>query len=553
MALLRAAVALFAIAPLAAQWDIRYPDIPSRTYDEALARYKTCLSRKAFRYHYEAREVLGNTRTPEALTLLVGDYKTVKEDTEYIRYLIADCFARFYGKPEHLKAILALRETSKGPGDVWLWYQSMRLQADLGEEAAVVTIAYSDKNPLLRAAAIAALGDARNGTLKDAIVSNCADFPKKESDRMTMLGAMSGALLANKMRVNEEGYRAALTAYIGLLAPEVKLSHVGKVQMARHLQIILKAPAPFVDAQSWLDILARGEVKTATRQTTVATPRFFGLETDGERMVYVVDMSDSMLLPIEDSAKPKGPLTGPKEKKKKGAVLDESDLPWNKIHTRWDLARENLRISLSRLTPEKEFCIVWFGREAGTLDASKGLIKATRGNIDKVMAELDGIQANMTPEEGKPMPPNGRLRGDTNLHGGMRLAFALHSKGFAGSNGYVDQQALAEGCDTILLLSDGDPSMDDFYEEDKNFGEGKVVFSQERKEAAPNTPMLWYTGPFVSNTVPHCPYIVADVRRMNMFRRVRIHAVGLGEANMTLTKLLAELGHGESVQVGQGR
>jgi hypothetical protein len=38
---------------------------------------------------------------------------------------------------------------------------------------------------------------------------------------------------------------------------------------------------------------------------------------------------------------------------------------------------------------------------------------------------------------------------------------------------------------------------------------------------------------------------------MNTFRRVRMHCVGLGEANMTLTKLLAELCQGESMQVGK--
>jgi hypothetical protein len=547
------AVALFAIAPLAAQWDIRYPDMQARTYEEALARYKTCLARSAFTWHFEAREVLGNAKSAEALALLAADYKTVKEDAEYIRYLIADCCARFFDKPDFLPAILALRDANKGPGDVWLWYHSLRMQADRGDEAAVMAIAQSDKNALLRAAAIAALGDSRNGPLKEAVVPNCAAFPKKESERMALLGAMSGALMANKSRVNAEDYRAAITAYIGLLAEDVKLSHVGKVQMARHLQIILKAPAPFVDPQSWLDILARGDVKTTSKQTTVASPRFFGVETDGERMVYVVDMSDSMLLPIEPSAKPKGPVTGPKQKKKKGAVLDESDLPWNLINTRWDLARENLRISLSRLTPDKEFCVVWFGKESGTLDACKGLIKATKGNVDKVMAELDGIKAIMTPEEGRPLPPTGRLRGDTNLHGGLRLAFALHSKGFAGSNAYVDPLALAEGCDTILLMSDGDPSVDDFLEVDKNYGERKTVQSFERGEAGTSTPQVWSSGPFVSGGLDHCPYIVADVRRMNAFRRVRMHAVGLGEANMTLTKLLAELGNGEAIQVGKAK
>jgi hypothetical protein len=320
--------------------------------------------------------------------------------------------------------------------------------------------------------------------------------------------------------------------------------------MARHLQIILKAPGAFMNPEAWLEILARGDVKGPTRTATAAAPRFFGIETDGERYCYVVDMSDSMLLPIETDKK--GPITGPREKKKKGAILDENDIPWHLIKTRWDLARENLRISLSRLTPDKEFCIVWFGTEAGTLDACKGMLKATRSNLDKVMAELDTIKARferLDPNE--EIPATGKLRGDTNLHGGLRLAFALHGKGFADTHAYVDPQALTEGCDTILLLSDGEPSIDDFTQEDKNYGEGKTVRSFERGEPAASQPTTRYSGPFVFQGVPHCPSILADVRRMNAFRRIRMHTVGLGEANMVLLQELAAIGTGESFSIGK--
>ncbi|MFY9343763.1 MAG: hypothetical protein WAT39_14840 [Planctomycetota bacterium] len=524
---------------------------PQKTFEEALARYKVCLARKAFLHHWQAREVLGWLGSPEAVPLLVKDYATVKEYAEYSRYTIAEVFGRRFRQPDAVEPLRALRAAHRTPGDAWLWYHTLRNQADTAGTAELVAIATTDKSPVLRAAAILALGDSKSGDVQGVVMPNCVEFPKKESERMVLLGAMTGALFANRSRINADDYRAALTAYIGLLEPAVALSHIAKVQMARHLQIILKSPAPFVNPEAWLDILARGELKQPTKTTTTAQ-RFFGVETDGERIVYVVDMSDSMLKPIEPSAKPAtGPVTGPKEKKKRNAVLDESDLPWHAIKTRWDLARENLRISLSRLTPDKEFCVVWFGAEEGTLDACKGLIKASRGNIDRVMAELDGIKARKDPkDQHEQMPPEGKLRGDTNLHGGLRLAFALHSKGFASTAAYVDPQALAEGCDTILLLSDGDPSVDDFLMEDKNYGEGKTVHSFERGEAAPDQPMTTYPGPFVSQGTTHCPTIVADVRRMNAFRRVRLHAVGLGEANMELMKALAQIGNGEALTVG---
>jgi hypothetical protein len=551
-----AAVFLAALPVSAQRQDDPLLDWPQKTFAEAKARYDECLRRKPFLHHWQAREVLGSLGSPEVLPVLCKDYTSVKEFAEYSRYTIAEVFATRFAKRDALDAMKALRAEHRAPGDVWLWYQTLRIEAQFGGEAAVNEIATTDKSPLLRAAAILALGEAGAADLRQAVLTNCIELPKKEGERMAVLGAMTGALFAARKDINDENYRAALTAYIGLLGDDVKLAHIAKVQMARHLQIIFDAPAAFADSESWLALLARGDVKTKKRTETAAAPRFFGLETDGERMVYVVDMSDSMLKPIEPSAKPPtAPVTGPRQKKKKkGEILDESDLPWHEIQTRWDLARENLRISLSRLTPDKEFCVVWFGKKAGTLDACKGMTKATRANIDRVVAELDSIKASMDPDPDRPnapIPPEGRLRGDTNLHGGLRLAFALHDKGFASNAAYVDMQALANGCDTILLLSDGDPSVDDFVLTDKNYKEGRSVKSFERGEAGDEQPEATYPGPFVSQGIPQCPTIVADVRRMNAFRRVRLHAVGLGEANMELMRRLAAIGNGQSITVGK--
>lgn len=549
--LVSTAVALMALlAPCRAQ---SAPTIawPQQTFAASLTRYQQCLKRKPFLHHWEAREVLGHLGSPEALPLLCEDYDRVKEHAEYSRYTIAEVFGRHFGRKEFVEPLRDLRASHRGPGDVWLWYQTLRTQVEVDGDAEALQVATGDKSAALRAAAILALGDARGGDAAKAIVANCAEFPKKDGDRMVLLGAMTAALFAKQADINDDGYRAAVTAYVGLLEEKVGLSHTAKVQMARHLQIILRAPAAFMNPEAWLEILSRGEVRTPARTTTTASPRFFGIETDGDRLVYVVDMSDSMLKPIEPEARSKGPVTGPKKKKKKGAILDESDIPWHLIETRWDLARENLRISLSRLTPDKEFCIVWFGSEAGTLDACKGMVKASRGNIDRAMAELDAIKARTEPKDANEvMPKEGKLRGDTNLHGGLRLAYALHGKGFADTFAYVDPQALTEGCDTILLLSDGDPSVDDFVATDTNYREGRTVGSFERGEAAPDMPTATYPGPYVSQGIPECPPLVADVRRMNAFRRVRLHAVGFGEANMKLLKLLADIGQGESFAVG---
>ena len=516
----------------------------------ALARYKECKARIPFRHHTEGRERLAETRYGPALALLAQDYASVKVYPEESRYMMATLFGKHFDRAEFVAPLRQLRTEHVKPVDTWLWVQALRIEADHGGASEVLRIAQEDKNALHRAAAILAIGMGRAGEVKSVILPACLAFPpkNKEADRMALLGAMSGALFANKGRVNDADYREALKAYISLLGDDVGLSHTAKVQMARHLQWILKAPALFVNPEAWLELLDRGEIKKPNPTHTVVAPRFFGVETDGERFCYVVDMSDSMCKPISPSSKPQtGPVTGPKVKKKR-ELMDETDLPWHKIETRWDLAREQLRISLMRLTPDKHFSVVWFGTESGTLDACKGMIKATKGNVDRVIAELESIQVKpkekLTGDE-LVVSPDGKLRGRTNMHSGLRRAYGLAGRGFVETLAYVDPEALTEGCDTIFLLSDGAPSFDDYEAVDKDYGEGQVVVDQEYSAGAKRTPNLRYPGPYVQDE-----WLVADVERMNAFRRIRLHCIGLGEANMQLLRRLAEMGHGEVFAVG---
>jgi hypothetical protein len=512
-------------------------------YEGALARYKVTIVRKPFRYHTEGRELIAQTRRPEGLAILASDYGKPQDYPEYTKYTIGTLIGRHYERLDDVSQLAMLRRANTKPIDTWLWVQALRIEIDRTDDQEALAIVRDGKSVHHRAAAIAAIGTSRSGNVKAAILPVCLDFPKKESDRNLLIGAMTWALWENKQRVNESSYREALEAYVSLLAPEVDLGHTIKVQMARHLQWILDAPAMFVNPEPWLEILRRGEVKQRPDTGTSASPSFFGITTEGERFCYVIDMSDSMCKEISPSAKPSTtPETGPRRKKKK-ATLDESDLPWHLIKTRWDLAREQLRISLSRLTPDKHFSVVWFGTDSGTLDACKGMVKATKANIDRVIKELDSIK---TGPADPVKAPDGVLRGDTNLHAGLRRAFGLAGRGFVDEAAYVDPEALTEGCDTIFLLSDGAPSWDDFHVVDKDYGEGKVVVNSEYGAAAQRTPNLVYHGPYDQDE-----WLVEDVRRMNSFRRIRLHAIGLGEANMRLLERLAEMGHGETFSFGK--
>ena len=513
-----------------------------------LERYNECMLRKPFLFHTDGRESLAKTGTiTKGLDLLVEDYKKTKLYSEYSRYTLATLFGSFYNNREALPFFDDLRKSKRSPEDVWMWVNTLTIQADQGGTADVVEIAQTAGKAVLRAAAIVALGLAKNSQIKDAIVANCEKFPSSEADRSVLLGAMSGALLENKAKVNDAEYRQALEAFIHLLAPQFKLSKTQILQMARHLQWIFNAPAMFSDEDSWLERLRRGEIKTPSKSgTTVSGSSFFGLETDGERFSYVIDMSDSMLKEISPDAKPAGPTTGPRKTKKKG-MLDADDLPWSEIKTRWDLAREQLRVSLSRLSEDKHFSVIWFGSGAGTLESTKRMVKATKGNITQVMAELDNIKVSKLNAQGA---EDGvlHLRGDTNVHAGLAIAFGISQKGVEESGAYVHSDPLTSGPDTIFLLSDGAPSVDEFLIADKDYNEGKVVASLEAGGDVPRSASLMYSGPYVQDK-----WLIEDLRRMNAFRRIRMHCIGLGEANMALLDKLAEMGHGEVFVFGKSR
>ncbi|MCR9244363.1 MAG: hypothetical protein NXI31_04975 [bacterium] len=520
------------------------PEAPD-PYQQALEKYEEYIKRDPFKHHTEGRTTLANTRDTRGLATLAADYAKPHAYDEYTRYTLTHLIAKNFNRDEFLPQLKSMRAEFDEEVDMWMWVRFLTIQIDRENDEEAIKIATTAKKYLHRAAAILALGRSRDGRIKDAIVQNCVEFPRKASDRCAILGAMAGALHADRKQVNDPDYRAALTAYIGLLDPKLGLTHVSKIQMSRHLQWILDGPALFVNPEPWLEILSRGQVKKKKKKyETSATPSFFGIETFGERFCYVIDMSDTMCQKIDPSAKPDNvPITGRKRpKRKKGFVPSESDLPWNLIETRWDLAREQLRISLLRLTDDKWFSVIWFGDKAGTLKSCKGLIRATKRNVDRVIAELDSIEPDPA-VEGR--APHGVLRGKTNLHGGLQLAFGLSKKGFVEEYGYVHPKVLTEGCDTIFLLSDGAPSWDTFEKKAINYDQEEGVESTEYSNNRQVTSHMNYAGPYVGQD-----WLEEDVERMNAFRRIRMHCVGLGEANMSLLKGLAKMGNGKWFSMG---
>ncbi len=537
LVLLLGSVCLALAAPVRAQ---------APAYEPALKRYKQCIVRKPFRFHTEGRRTLASTMDIRALPILAKDYDKPNAYPENTRYTVATLFGKFYDEDAAVDTLIRLRTKHKGAGDVWLWVHALTVESRQRNNEAALQVARTSPSLLLRAAAIQALAERGGTDVLPVVTETCAAMPESAAERRLIIGALSSAILANRYALEDPLMRKAIRAYIGLLKPDLELTHSAKMVIARFLSKTIGKDALYITPEPWLRLLDAGYTPPVpSTHTVVAKPRFFGVEAEGDRICYVVDMSDSMCKLIDpglEQKKKTGPITGPKKKRSKKVkrnrlAPDESDIPWDEIRTRFDLAREHLKISIQRLAEDKRFCVVWFGTESGMLKSCPGMIPATTPNVQRVINELDSIIPGKPKE---PDAPDGVLRGRTNMHSGLRRAFALRAKGFADKHEYVDMKAMAEGCDTIFLLSDGAPSWDDFGMKDKDYGEGKVIRDNEYAAPAPRTPILVYHGPYVHNH-----WLEDEVARMNVFRKVQIHCIGIGEADLGLLQALAGNGMGE--------
>jgi hypothetical protein len=250
-----------------------------------------------------------------------------------------------------------------------------------------------------------------------------------------------------------------------------------------------------------------------------------------------------MLAPLTAGPKRAGTIT-PKDGPVGGQGPSDG-LPWDRIRTRFDLAREVLKRSLRALRKDQHFTVVIFGTGEERLRDVKGMVPATPEAIASAIRALDDIQ--MDTEHTDPEHPYGSIKGKTNLHGGLRLAFRVRAQDEATASDYVDPQALEEGCDAVYLLSDGAPSWDDWAAEDARDPDVQAGDSESHVKHE-NRDRLHHFGPFV-NAYGH-DFIVDDVQRLNLFRHLPVHCIAIGEADDGLMRRIAKATDGKFERLG---
>ena len=516
-------------------------------YNKALSAYRSWIKRPSLHKRTLGRERLAATGDMRALQILVQSYGKPEAPRDQVQYLIVSMVAEFYADSEHLPVYAAWREKYCKSKDAWLWYQTLIPHLENAGPADLLAIARGSREVCLRAAAIEALRFRHDPAVLELITELAPKLPTKKVARALLLESLTAALYSQREMRSEEAFRAPAEALIARMDDDATLPRT-RIVMGRYLAKTFGVKYVWRSGKRWSAEL--NHVQHGGKQASLkGYATFAGIEATGDRICYVIDMSDSMLTPLTPRVLeklPKGPVSGTNarvrdEKLSKNAEWKKAfeQVKWKKVKNRFDAARELLKASLLGLKEDQFYSVMWFGDGAGLLKSTKGLRKATLKNVRATMRELDSIR----PGSKKQNRPHGTLRGATNMHGGLHRAFKLRGSGLVGAYEYVNPRTWSAGCDTIFLLSDGAPTWDDWPNQDSK-DELDRAGDPESGHKTNDSPTLNFPGPY-----RRTHHLLDDLRRLNLFRKVEIHAVGMGEANMNTLSSIASIGKGEALNL----
>jgi hypothetical protein len=221
-------------------------------------------------------------------------------------------------------------------------------------------------------------------------------------------------------------------------------------------------------------------------------PTYYGQKIYSDRVVFVVDLSLSMLEEMvvdrDMIIRETGAVVSSGHEDGKGGASpppkrEDEIIPieWWKIRTRFDFARSQLKYVISTLKRDQRFDIVWFSDSVKTWQG--GLCPAIPAMKFKAVEWLDSL----------------KCEGGTNSWGGLMKALNLVGRGTEGEN-------ITRGADTLYFMSDGEPSCGDIKDKDQ---------------------------------------IIAAMERIHKVRRVKVNVVQIGTSPLPFMKRLAAVTDGE--------
>jgi hypothetical protein len=503
---------LFLAAPAAGQADFK----------KALKAYEAGMKRPAIGKRTNVIDKFARTRDARALKLLFKQYDKPKLPKEFERYIVAQAIGRHFSAPPFASDKAAFLRHHDKAEHAWLWFQ-------LGRSTPSTP---PTQDLFLRSALL----QARRGLTDPAKIPALVDLEKPTSLEAILLPeAAASILLGQRLRIRTPEFQQAALALINHLHEKKPTPARTRLVIARHFAALLDAPKVSTRSVYWRQLLSYEDVREQSGPTGEGKPRFFGVEATGDRIAFLIDLSDSMLEPLTAQERADADALP------KGTESKDKQIDWKKIKTRFDLARLFLSQYLKALPAGKRFTVIGFGDHARSFKSTKGLVKVTRGSVGTTIRELNKIKATSKTK----LHPHGQLWGATNIHGAFLLAFNKTSAKNLDDPSFVQAKGLTKGCDTIFLLSDGKPTKDNFQTSDEFKGGRLTVNSETGETKASSAGSALFNGPYI-----RWEYLLDDVRRMNLFRKAEIHTVAMGSADEKLMRGLADAGLGRYRSVG---
>ena len=486
---------------------------------KAKALWKRNINRPPLTFRLGAMRAMAKTKDARAIKLLAERYGSPRLPKDHERYLLARMAGEFLKDPKHAEALWQWMRKHRKDEDGWLWFNVLGAEARGKDLARIARLIRAKGNVFVRAAALEALAAAGRPEVLDLIPAMLGHPVTAES--------AAAVLRRRKNDLGTPEFREAALPVIALLDANQTGART-KLVIARQLARVFGVQDVTTEAVYWRRLLHYEEVKDSKGYTRAKGPRFFGIRATGARVVYLIDMSDSMTARLTSL-----------EKSAARVRLPDLKLPWDTLGSRFDLARACLKLSLTQLSDGTRFMIVGFGGDARVFRSTKGLVRATRGNIIAAVRELDAIDPKPKTKD----RPYGKLRGATNVHGAVRRAFQVRGRKLVREHEHV--LGFRDGADTVFVLSDGLPTKDDFGAQDR-FKGGKMTKDSETGETVERgAGSAVYYGPYrgVAN-------LLGDVARLNLFRKVEMHCIGMGEADGKLLRGIADIGLGTYRSLG---
>ena len=519
---------------------------PTPTFDAARTKYEADLRRPSLFIRTRSAERLAATQDPRAWDLLVARYQRPPDQPhDHVKYTTATMLGHFFRDAAHLQRWDRFLNSNSNDFDSWLWFHGQRVRASAGNHEGVMAQIRSTRNDYLRAASIEGLARAGRKEVLGMFRELLENPRQRGLSRVLLLEACAAALshLEHEMATAEFKEAALLLLnHFNVRGTDQRTTLV----IARHLKKIYREPEAWSDAVDWRRVIDRGTANPAAGLGGHTRVQFMNVPAIGERIVFVIDLSDSMMAPLNEREREE--LRGPTSGGQGPGAGPNDGLPWDQIRNRFDLAREALKQSLRGLPDSLFFAVVMFGTDVETLRTTPALIQARPAAIRSVISELDAIRPG-PPGQGR---PHGTLKGNTNMHGAIMRAFQLTNRAPIQGQEHINSSGFEHGADTIFLLSDGSPSTDDFVAEDARDPEDMAGDPEMGTLGDQSATRLIYYGPYVTpgHEIHH---LLADIARMNLHRKVEIHCIGIGEADQGLLNAISQIGMGTTRFIGSGQ